>query len=196
MISGSRIVQASWLFALFFAFAPASASQGAEVKPKVAVVAFGLYGDQSVFESEAKGAAQIVADRFGGGPVIVRANTKSREDATSATVAATLQSAAKAMDVQNDILFVILTSHGSKAGLAVKAGTREETLSPLNLVSMLNDTSIRRRVVVISACYSGVFLPILHPHAAGSARPSSRLTPNPSSRSTRSQGRNADFSAK
>jgi tetratricopeptide (TPR) repeat protein len=158
MISGSRILRASWLFALFFAFAPASVSQGAESKPKVAVVAFGLYGDQNVFESEAKGAARIVADRFGGSPVIVRANTKSREEATSETVAATLQSAAKGMDVQNDILFVILTSHGSRAGLAVKAGPRQETLSPANLVTMLNDTPVRHRAVIVSACYSGVFI--------------------------------------
>ena len=158
MISGSRILRASWLLALFFAFAPASVSQGAESKPKVAVVAFGLYGDQNVFESEAKGAARIVADRFGGSPVIVRANTKSREEATSETVAATLQSAAKAVDVQNDILFLILTSHGSRAGLAVKAGPRQETLSPANLVTMLNDTPVRHRAVIVSACYSGVFI--------------------------------------
>jgi tetratricopeptide (TPR) repeat protein len=155
MFAGSRIPRALGLIAFLFAFAP-GCSQGAE--SKVTVVAFGLYGDQSVFESEAKGAAQIVANRFGGGPVIVHANTKSRDDATPETLAAALQSAAKAMDVQSDILFLILTSHGSRAGVAVKAGTRQGTLSPSNLVSMLNDTPIRHRVVVISACYSGVFI--------------------------------------
>jgi tetratricopeptide (TPR) repeat protein len=158
MMSRSCILRALGLFALFFAFTPAPASQGAEFKAKIAVAAFGLYGDQSVFESEAKGAARIVADRFGASSVIVHANTKSREDATSETVAATLQSAAKTMDVQNDILFLILTSHGSRFGVAVKAGTREETLSPSNLVAMLDDTLVRHRVVIISACYSGVFI--------------------------------------
>jgi tetratricopeptide (TPR) repeat protein len=161
MISGSRILRASWLFALFFAFAPASVSQGAESKPKVAVVAFGLYGDQNVFESEAKGAARIVADRFGGSPVIVRANTKSREEATSETVAATLQSAAQAMNVENDILFLILTSHGSRAGLAVKTPSRQEILSPLDLFTVLDRTQVRHRIVIISACFSGVFIPPL-----------------------------------
>ena len=158
MFSESRIVRALGLFALFLTFEPATASHGAESKPKVAVVAFGLYGDQSVFESEAKGAARIVADRFGGGPVIVRANTKGREDTTVETVRATLQSAAKEIDVQNDILFLILTSHGSRLGLSVKAGTRQETLSPSQLVLMLGDTLVRHRAVVISACYSGVFV--------------------------------------
>src|SRR6266566_6900318 len=157
MIYGRRIWRASCLVA-FLLLALPSASHCVEFKPKIVVAAFGLYGDQNVFESEAKGAARIVADRFGGSPVIVRANTKSREDATSELVAATLQSAAKAMDVQNDILFVILTSHGSPAGLAVKAGPRQETLSPSNLVTMLNDTSVRHRAVIVSACYSGVFI--------------------------------------
>src|SRR6266852_1283795 len=154
---GSRIGRASWLAASLL-FALSSASHGAAFKPKVVVAAFGLYGDQGVFESEANGAARIVADRFGGSPVIVRANTKRRDDANLETVAAALQAAAKAMDVQNDILFVILTSHGAQAGLEVKAGTRQETLSPLNLVRVLNDTLVRHRVVIISACYSGVFI--------------------------------------
>jgi tetratricopeptide (TPR) repeat protein len=153
-----RIRQASWFVAVFLALAPASISYGAGFAPKVTVVAFGLYGDQSVFESEAKGAARIIADRFGASPAIVRANTKSREDATRESLAATLQLATKAMDVQNDILFVILTSHGSQAGLEVKSGTRDETLSPLNLVTALDDLPVRHRVVIISACYSGVFL--------------------------------------
>ena len=161
MISASHVLRASLLFALFLAFVPAPAAHGAAFKPKIAVVAFGLYGDQSVFESEAKGAARVVAERFGGTPVIVRANTKRRHDATVERVAATLQSAAKAMDAQRDILFVILTSHGSRAGLAVKAGAREETLSVSNLTTALNDTLIRHRVVIISACYSGVFIPPL-----------------------------------
>jgi tetratricopeptide (TPR) repeat protein len=153
-----RIRQASWLAAFFFALAPASISYSAGFAPKVTVVAFGLYGEQSVFESEAKGAARIIADRFGASPAIVRANTKSREDATRESITATLQLAAKAMDVQNDILFVILTSHGSQAGLEVKTGIRDETLSPLNLVTALDDLPVRHRVVIISACYSGVFL--------------------------------------
>jgi tetratricopeptide (TPR) repeat protein len=159
-----RIRPASWLAALLL-INFLSASHGTEFKPKVTVVAFGLYGDQSVFETEAKGAARIVADRFGGSPAIVRANTKHREDANLDMISATLESAAKAMDTQKDVLFLILTSHGSRAGLEVKTGTREETLSPLNLVTVLNDTRVQHRVVVISACYSGVFIrPLADPN--------------------------------
>jgi tetratricopeptide (TPR) repeat protein len=162
MISGTRILRAAWLLVSLFALAPACVSWGAESKPAVTVVSFGLFGDQNVFESEAKGAAQIVASRFGGGSVVVRANTKKSADATPETLAAALQSAAKTMDAENDILFLILTSHGSRGGLAVKAGARLETLSPLDLVTMLGNTPVRHRVVIISACYSGVFV---HPLA-------------------------------
>ena len=147
MITAIRALRVAWPLALFLALAPASDLRGAEAKAEVKVVAFGLFGDQSVFESEAKGAAQIVASRFGGGPVIVRANTKSREEVTSETLAATLQSTAKAMNVENDILFVILTSHGSRAGLAVKTPSRNEVeiLSPLDLFTMLDRTQVRHR---------------------------------------------------
>jgi tetratricopeptide (TPR) repeat protein len=159
MISGSRILRAFGLLALFCAFALAPASRGAEFKPKVAVAAFGLWSDQSVFESEATAAARIVADRFGASSITVRFNAKNRDDATIDKVAAAVQSAAKAMDAQNDILFLILTSHGFHNGdLAVKAGPRTEALSPAGLVRMLDDTMVRHRIVIISACFSGVFI--------------------------------------
>jgi peptidase C13-like protein len=143
-------------------FAPISgAAEAADELRKVSVVSFGLFGDQRVFQREATGAAQIVANRFGADPVIVRFNTKKGGDATTASLAATLQATAKNMDAANDVLFLILTSHGSQDGLAVVAGRRRETLTPARLADMLNATSVRYRVVVISACYSGVFIPRL-----------------------------------
>src|SRR6266568_6600485 len=96
MISKLLHRAAAGLFGLLLAVV-ASASPAAQGGPKVAVVAFGLFGDQSVFESEANGAARIVAKNFGGGPVIVRANSKTREDATIKTLTASLRSAAKTM---------------------------------------------------------------------------------------------------
>jgi hypothetical protein len=137
---------------VFFAATPTGAS------PNLTVLAFGLFGAQSVFESEAKGAASIVAQHLGANAVIVRANTKIRGDVSIASIGATLQSAAERMDRENDMLFLILTSHGSQAGVAVQAGRREEILSPVDLAGMLNRAGVRHRIVVISACYSGVFL--------------------------------------
>jgi hypothetical protein len=136
----------------------ASASMPAGANPNVTVLAFGLSGAQSVFESEAKGAASIVARRLGANQVVVRANTKTRGDVTIASIGAALQSAAERMDRESDVLFLILTSHGSQAGVAVQAGRRVEILSPVDLAGMLNRAGVRHRIAVISACYSGVFL--------------------------------------
>src|SRR4026209_2969950 len=128
---------------------------------KVSVVSFGLFGDQGVFRREATGAAQIVAGRFGSGTVNVQYNSKRGGGATIEALAMSLQAAANGMDAENDVLFLILTSHGSPAGLAVKAGRLTQTLTPSNLADMLGRKGVRHKVVIISACYSGVFIPLL-----------------------------------
>jgi hypothetical protein len=137
---------------------PVHAVEGAR---KVSVLSFGLFGDQGVFRKEATGAAQVVVGRFGSGPINVQYNSKKGGSATIETLAMSLQAAANGMDAENDILFLILTSHGSPAGLAVKAGRLTQTLTPSKLADMLARTGVRHKVVVISACYSGVFIPRL-----------------------------------
>jgi len=161
MISPNPLRTAAAALGLLLALLAPPGSLAAQSARPATVVAFGLFGEQSVFESEAKGAARIVADRFGVAKTIVRANTKTRADATIRTLAATLKSAGRAMDADHEVLFLILTSHGSPAGLAVEAGSRREMLSPSALAAMLDAAGVRRRVVIISACYSGVFIPAL-----------------------------------
>ena len=139
----------------------ASPAHAVEDARKVSVVSFGLFGDQGVFKSEATGAAQVAASRFGNGPINVQYNSKRGGGATIEALAMSLQVAAKGMDAENDVLFLILTSHGSPAGLAVKAGRFTQTLTPSYLADMLARTGVRHKVVVISACYSGVFIPRL-----------------------------------
>ena len=128
---------------------------------KVSVVSFGLFGDQGVFRREASGAARVVAARFRSHLIRVRYNLKNGGNATIEGLTVSLQAAANEMDAENDILLLILTSHGSSEGLAVKAGPLTQTLTPSNLADMLARTGARYKVVVISACYSGVFVPYL-----------------------------------
>jgi hypothetical protein len=145
----------------FLTLAPTVTSlHAAENTRKTTVVSFGLFGDQGVFRHEATGAAEIVANRFGGAPVVVRSNTKTGGSATAETLATTLQTAKK-VNGDSDILFLILTSHGSRDGLAVVAGRLAETLKPSSLSEMLGRTGVQNKVVIISACYSGVFIPRL-----------------------------------
>jgi hypothetical protein len=140
---------------------PVSTVHAVENTRKVSVVSFGLFGDQGVFRREAAGAAEVVASRFGSGPVDVQYNSKKGGGATIEGLAMSLRNAAKGIDAENDVLFLILTSHGSRAGLAVKAGRLSQMLTPSALADMLARTGVRHKVVVISACYSGVFAPRL-----------------------------------
>src|SRR5205085_2153516 len=115
------------LFAILVSLAPGAQ---AEALRKVAVVSFGLFGDQDVFRSESTGAAQIVARRFGGDPVIVQFNTKKGGGATIEGLEASLQATAEKLNRERDILFVILTSHGARNGLVVVRGRLRQLLPP------------------------------------------------------------------
>jgi Peptidase C13 family len=151
---------AAWLTFLLVCAGSAHAADGGH---KVVVAAFGLWAQQSVFESEARGAADIVAKRFGGTDVVVRANSRWETQATNETVASTLDTVAKTMDAENDVLVVILTTHGSPKGLAVKSGFTDEILSPWLLQATLRYTGVRHTVLIVSACYSGIFIPLANP---------------------------------
>ena len=133
-------------------------AQATDGQRKVAVVSFGLFGDQDVFRSEATDAAKIVAGRFGGNPVVVQYNTREGGKATITGLEATLQATTEKLNRERDVLFLILTSHGSRNGLAVVAGQLRQTLAPWALGAMLDRTRVRHKVVVISACYSGTFI--------------------------------------
>jgi len=133
----------------------------AEYTPKIGVISFGLFGDQGVFKSEATGAAQIVAGRFATGPIDVKYNSRNGGGATIEGLAWSLRDAARGLDAERDVLFLILTSHGSPDGLVVRAGRLTQMLTPSHLAEMLAMTGVRHKIVVISACYSGVFIPRL-----------------------------------
>jgi hypothetical protein len=61
------------------------------------------------------------------------------------------------------VLFLYITSHGSEEnGVAVSSGMLElYDLGPLTLRQLLDDSKIKNRVIVISACHAGVYLPAL-----------------------------------
>ena len=149
------------LLIAFISVVTITAAALAEEARKTAVVSFGLSGAQDVFRSEATGAASIVASRFGGDPVIVRFNSRKKSDATIEALGATLETTGKRIEPSTDVLLLILTSHGSRDGLEVTAARRSATLTPEKLTDMLERAGVRYKVVIISACYSGIFIPPL-----------------------------------
>ena len=128
--------------------------------PRLHVVSFGLWGDQNLFKREAVAAADAIASHYGRlGQLIVRTNSLTRSAGRIPDLRDALHGLASTIDRQEDILFLFLTSHGNQEGLAVKTFDSDKVfvLSPERLGGMLRVAGIRYRVVVISACYSGVF---------------------------------------
>jgi hypothetical protein len=148
------------------------------------VVSVALDSDP-VFAREAREAGKVLARRFdAAGRTVVLAGPTGRGDPvlaqgslTSLTLA--LARVAELMDPDQDVLVLYTTSHGAKVGIAYHDGDQGYgLLSPARLASILDELSIRNRVLILSACYSGAFVPRLGSDttailtAASSDRPS------------------------
>ena len=133
-------------------------------KPHLYFVGFAGVGEQAVFKREARYAQQVFAERFGTAERSVELinDIRDRDSYPLATVSgldqAVTQVAAR-MDPDEDVLVLVLTSHGSEDGLAVSNGSLPlAQLGPADLQEILDDSRIKWRIVIVSACYSGVFL--------------------------------------
>jgi hypothetical protein len=124
----------------------------------VYVLSFGLWGPQSVFESEAKGAARILETQLGSkGRTIVRSNTKRRFGATPPILLAAAQATGQALDPAEDVVALVLTSHGAPEGVGIVAGRDAQLMTPDDVKVLLSEAKAQYRIVIVSACYSGVF---------------------------------------
>ena len=80
--------------------------------------------------------------------------------ASATSLEASLQRVAQVMNIEEDILFLFLTSHGSEThrfSLELWPLSFKE-LDPVRLRKLLDESGIKHRVVVVSACYSGGFI--------------------------------------
>ena len=145
--------------------------------PKAAVVALALWSDP-VFASEAHGAAAVLTKRYGGGgPVVVRANTRSALVNGPDGIATALKLATRGVDPARDVLILLLTSHGSPDGIADKGGNRIGLLPPDDLRRLLAASPFRHKLLVVSACFAGTYTALASPDtlvitAADSTHPS------------------------
>lgn len=133
-------------------------------KPHMFFVGFAGVGEQAVFKREALYAEQVFADKFGTADRSVELinDDNDRDSYPIATVSGLDQAVkrlADRMDVEQDVLVLMLTSHGSEDGLAVSNGSLPlAQLGPADVQQILDDARIKWRVIIVSACYSGVFL--------------------------------------
>lgn len=126
------------------------------------------YSRQDVFMTEVRSVAELFRERFAteGRSVLLINNPKSVADspiASTTSLGLTLRRIGAIMDRDEDILFLFLTSHGSQDHKFVLDfwPMRFNTLDPRRLRELLDESGIKRRVVVISACYSGGFIDAL-----------------------------------
>ena len=65
------------------------------------------------------------------------------------------------MDKDEDVLVLFMTSHGERTGLALELLGSTAELTPQQVASTLDGEGIKNRVVIVSACYAGIFVPPL-----------------------------------
>lgn len=131
------------------------------------VVSIALDSDP-VFGREARAAGQVLERRYGArGRTIVLAGSDgsapSRQPrGTPTSLALTLARIAELMDKSEDALILYATSHGVPVGLYYNDGDSGYGLiSPNRLGTMLEELGLANRLIILSACYSGVFVPRL-----------------------------------
>lgn len=120
-----------------------------------------------VFAREAREAGRVLAARYGaqGRTLVLAGPDGTRDDAPHGSITAlllALDHLGTVMAGGEDVLVLYTTSHGLDLGLAYHYGDSGfGVLSPATLKAALEAAGIRRRVLILSACYSGVFVPVL-----------------------------------
>lgn len=121
-----------------------------------------------VFSREAREAGRVLAARYdAAGRALTLAGADGRGGAplamgSPAAVDAALARIAELMDRSEDVLVLYTTSHGAPLGLAYNDGDQGYgAISPTRLWSVLSGLGIANRLLLVSACYSGVFVPML-----------------------------------
>jgi hypothetical protein len=135
------------------------------------VVGFAGDAGEDVFRNETLYLKTLFSERFGAAGHVVTLvnhpdNLSERPYAPLATydnLYDTLARIGKLMDPKEDVLLLFVTTHGTEDHtLYVKIGDDEEDfITPEDLREALDDAGIRNRVIVLSACYSGGFIPKL-----------------------------------
>ena len=121
-----------------------------------------------VFGREAREAGRVLASRFdAAGRTVVLAEDEGGDRAGAAGtpnhLALALARAAALMDRKEDVLVLYTTSHGTPmAGLNYKDILRGTgVITPGQLAAMLAQHGFKNRLIIIQACFSGQFIPLL-----------------------------------
>lgn len=128
-------------------------------------IGMGGFAHQDVFMKEVASVSRLFRERFRseGKTIQLVNNRKSVNSSPIASVTslrASLKRVAEVMNRDEDLLFLFLTSHGSETRRFSLDfwPLRFNELDPTKLRALLDESGIKNRVVVVSACYSGGFI--------------------------------------
>lgn len=122
------------------------------------------YADQDVFYSEIMQSKDLFDIRFGtlGYSLALINNNKTLADlpiASKTSIEMALQRIGKLINPEEDVLFLTLTSHGGDKVIEMQNPPMMlENVEASWLRQTLDNSGIKWRVIVISACYSGSFV--------------------------------------
>lgn len=126
------------------------------------------YGKQDVFRKEVLSIKPLLdSENYALGRSMYLINNYDTVEqyplATKTSIQLALEALSNKMDVNQDILLMYLTSHGSSEhefSLRLR-GISLPDLTAEDLAEVLHSVPIRWKVIVVSACYSGGFIPAL-----------------------------------
>lgn len=120
------------------------------------------------FSREAREAGRVLARRYdAAGRAITLAGPDGKGGAdlprgSPAHLGLVLARIAELMDKREDVLVLYTTSHGARIGVVYNDGDNGfGIVSPARLAALLDRLGIKRRLVIVSACFSGSFVPAL-----------------------------------
>jgi Peptidase C13 family len=124
------------------------------------------WGDQDVFVKELDGALEAL-----GSVLPIKGRTvrliNRRDTVTKVPLAnfpnfkAAVHAIGNVMDKDNDVFVLVMTSHGEQTGFALQLPGGVAELTPQQVAVALDGEGIKNRVVIVSACFSGIFVPPL-----------------------------------
>jgi hypothetical protein len=146
----------------------AGISRNSSSKPEAFFLGFAGVADEKVFAQEIGLASRVLGERYDidGRSLSLINDARDLERAPLATVSGlkyALHGLASRMNLEQDVLFLAISSHGAKDP-AVIVSNSELPLNDLtdeDLADALRESGIKWRVIVISACYAGGFIDAL-----------------------------------
>lgn len=125
------------------------------------VIVIGLDGDP-VFGREAAETAKVLLRRYdaAGRVILLAAGSDAHPDGSPPNLAVSLAAVAAKMDKAEDVLILYATAHGGPGvGLVYKDGDQGYGMvAPARLAALLDEVGIKRRMLLISACFAGQFV--------------------------------------